>query len=191
MIRALRASLIAGIFLLLAVPSYAADTYTLDPNHTNVVWTINHFGFSNPSGKITKVEGTLVLDETNPSNSKVTVKMSAANLDTGIEKLDEHLKTKDFFDVASFPDITFISDKVDLTGKDTAKVTGMLTLHGVAKPVVLDVKLNKIGTNMMGKKTAGFSASTTIKRSDFGMTTYLPNLGDVVGISIESEANIL
>jgi polyisoprenoid-binding protein YceI len=188
---ALRYSLIAGILMFLAGPAFAADTYTLDTNHTNVVWTINHFGFSNPSGKITKVEGTLTLDEANPANSKVTVKMSPANLDTGIEKLDEHLKSKDFFDVASFPDITFESSKVELTGKDTAKVTGTLTLHGIAKPVTLDVKLNKIGTNMMGKKTAGFSASTIIKRSDFGMTTYLPNLGDSVGISIESEANIL
>jgi len=187
----LRQTLLASLFVALTAPAYAADTYTLDTNHTNIVWTINHFGFSNPSGKMTKVEGTLVLDEANPANSKVTVKLSPANVITGVDKLDEHIKSKDFFDVATFPDATFVSDKVDVTGKDTAKVTGTLTLHGVSKPVVLDVKLNKIGTNMMGKKTAGFSASTVIKRSDFGMTAYLPNLGDAVGISIESEANIL
>jgi polyisoprenoid-binding protein YceI len=188
MIRALRHSLVA--LLLFTAPAFAAETYTLDTNHTNVVWTINHFGFSNPSGKITKVEGTLTLDEADPTKSQVIVKMSAANLDTGIEKLDEHLKGKDFFDVAQYHDITFTSDTVELTGKDTANVTGILKLHGIAKPVTLQVKLNKIGNNMMNKKTAGFSATTMVKRSDFGMTTYLPMLGDAVGISIESEANI-
>ena len=186
----IRATLLVGTLALFSGMAHAAETYTLDSSHTNVVWSINHFGFSNPSGKITKVEGTLVLDETAPANSKVNVTMSPANLDSGIEKLDEHLKSKDFFDVEQYPTITFVSDKVELTGKDTAKVTGTLTLHGVSKPQTLTVKLNKIGANMMGKKTAGFSATTVIKRSDFGMTTYVPNLGDNVGISIESEANL-
>ena len=186
----IRATLLVGTLALFSGMAHAAETYTLDSSHTNVVWSINHFGFSNPSGKITKVEGTLVLDETAPANSKVNVTMSPANLDSGNEKLDEHLKSKDFFDVEQYPTITFVSDKVELTGKDTAKVTGTLTLHGVSKPQTLTVKLNKIGANMMGKKTAGFSATTVIKRSDFGMTTYVPNLGDNVGISIESEANL-
>jgi polyisoprenoid-binding protein YceI len=78
---------------------------------------------------------------------------------------------------------------VDVTGKDTARVTGDLTLHGLTKPVTLEVKLNKIGENMMHKNTAGFSAAVVLKRSDFGMTTYLPGLGDEVKIGIETEAN--
>ena len=187
----IRAVLLAGSFIMMAGAAHAApETYTLDTSHTNVVWSINHFGFSNPSGKMTKVEGTLVLDEAAPANSKVDVTLSPADVQTGIEKLDEHLKSKDFFDAETYPKATFTSTKVELTGKETAKVTGTLTLRGVSKPVVLNVKLNKIGTNMMGKKTAGFSATTIVKRSDFGMVTYLPNLGDSVGISIESEANI-
>lgn len=184
------ASLLAILFVMLNGNVHAAETYALDTNHTNIVWSINHFGFSNPSGKFTKVEGQLVLDEANPANSKVSMTLSPANILTGIDKLDEHLKSKDFFDVEQFPNATFVSTKVALTGKDTAKVTGTLTLHGISKPVTLDVKLNKIGVNMFNKKTAGFSAFTTIKRSDFGINTYLPALVDDVKISIESEANI-
>lgn len=187
----IRTASLLSVMLALPILAHAApENYTLDTSHTNLVWSINHFGFSNPSGKFTKVEGSLVLDEAAPATSKLNVTVSPANILTGIDKLDEHLKSKDFFDVAQFPTATFASTKVELTGKETAKVTGDLTLHGVTKPIVLDVKLNKIGTNMMGKKTAGFSATATLKRSDFGIVTYLPNLGDTVGLSIESEANL-
>ena len=187
----MRSAALLSVLVLPPVVAHAApETYELDTNHTNIVWSINHFGFSNPSGKFTKVTGTLVLDEAAPANSKVTMTLSPNDIMSGIDKLDEHLKTKDFFDVADFPTATFVSDKVTLTGKDTAKVAGTLTLRGVSKPVVLDVKLNKVGENMMKKKTAGFSATTTIKRSDFGMTAFLPNLGDDVGLSIEVEANV-
>lgn len=169
----------------------AAETYTLDPSHTAIVWHVNHFGFSTPSGKFMSAAGTVSLDEANPSASSVNVTIQVEGINSGVAKLDEHLKTPDFFDVAQFPTATFVSKKVDVTGKDTAKVEGDLTLHGVTKPVVLDVKLNKIGENMMKLKTAGFTASTTIKRSEFGMSTYVPNLGDDVKIEIESEANVL
>ena len=179
---------------LLAAPlasAHAAETYTLDASHTAIVWHVNHFGFSTPSGKFMSAEGTVTLDEANPSASSVNVTIKIDGINSGVAKLDEHLKTADFFDVAQFPTATFVSKKVDVTGKDTAKVEGDLTLRGITKPVVLDVKLNKIGENMMKLKTAGFTASTTIKRSEFGMSTYVPNLGDNVKIEIESEANVL
>lgn len=172
-----------------ALPVQAADTYKLDPMHTAVTWHINHFGFSNPSGKFMNADGVVVLDEANPSASKVSVTFPVAAINTGIPKLDEHLKSKDFFDVESFPTASFVSNKVDITGKNTAIVHGDLTLHGVTKSVALDVKLNQIGENMMKQKTAGFTATTMIKRSDFGIVTYLPALGDDVRIDIESEAN--
>lgn len=176
--------------LALASPALAADSYKLDANHTAITWHISHFGFSSPSGKFMNVDGTLNLDETNPAASKLTVTIPVAMIDTGVAKLDEHLKSDAFFDVAKFPTASFASDKIELTGKDTAAVHGLLTLHGVAKPVVLKVKLNKIGENMFKKKTAGFSATAMLKRSDFGITTYLPGLGDDVAIDIESEANL-
>ncbi len=176
---------------LCALSAQAAETFTLDPSHTNVVWSANHFGFSNPSGKFAKVEGTVTLDEAKPANSKLNVTISTASIVTGIEKFDEHLKSKDFFNAEKFPVATFVSDKVEVTGKDTAKVHGNLTLLGVTKPEVLDVKLNKIGENPMNKKkTAGFSATTTIKRSEFGMGYGIPNVSDDVKIAIEAEATL-
>jgi polyisoprenoid-binding protein YceI len=190
--KTIRSAMLAASALALSfvLPAQAAETYKLDPMHTQVVWSINHFGFSNPSGKFASIDGTLTLDEAKPEDSKVTATITIANLFTGLDKLNEHLLSDKFFDAKQFPTATFTSTKVETTGKDTAKVTGDLTVHGVTKPVVLDVTLNKIGENMMKKKTAGFSATTTIKRSDFGMTTYLPMLGDEVKLSIESEANL-
>jgi len=185
-------SLILSTSLLasLATPALAADTYKLDPTHTSIVFHINHFGFSNPSGKFMNVDGTVVLDQQNPAASKVNVTIPIATIDTDVPKLDEHLKSKDFFDAATYPTATFASNTVDVTGKDTAIVHGTLTLHGVSKPVDLNVRLNKIGENIMKKPTAGFSATAVIKRSDFGITTYLPALGDEVRLDIESEGNL-
>lgn len=177
------------VLLPLIGSAQAADTYTLDPGHTYVLWHINHFGFSNPSGKWF-ANGTVILDETKPDNSKVDVTIQTASIDTGIPKLDEHLKSADFLDVKQYPTATFVSDKVQMTGKESAKVFGTLTLHGVAKPVVLNVKLNKLGLSpISNKKTAGFTATTQLKRSDFNIKAYLPGLGDDVKIDIEAEAN--
>lgn len=174
----------------IATPALAAPkTFVLDTSHANIDWRISHFGFSSPSGKLIGATGTVVLDEAKPENSKVEVTLSPKNVVSGVLKLDQHLQAPEFFDTAKFPQAKFVSSKVTQTGKDTARVDGMLTLRGVTKPVTLDVKLNKIGTNMMGVNTAGFSAHTVVKRSDFGMTAYLPDLGDDVAITIEAEAN--
>lgn len=171
-----------------ATTLFAIDTYTLDPMHTAVVWHINHFGFSNPSGKW-MASGTLLFDEANPKNSKVNAVIQTADIVTAIPELDKHLKGPLFFDVKQFPTATFVSNKVDKIGKKTAMVEGILTLHGVAKSVKLLVTLNKIGKNPVSDKVSvGFSAATKIKRSDFGMTTYLPGLSDEVIISIDAEA---
>jgi polyisoprenoid-binding protein YceI len=181
-------AIIAGISCLFAGPAFAADTYKIDPSHSYVLWHINHFGFSNPSGKW-MAEGTLTLDEKNPQNSKVDVTINVANVITGIPELDDHLRKDVFFDVKKFPTATFVSNKVVVTGKDAAKVSGILTVHGVSKPITLIVKLNKVGVNpITEKKTAGFTASTTLKRSDYNISTLLPGLGDEVKINIEAEA---
>lgn len=174
----------------LATPVMAADTYKLDPMHTAVVFHVNHFGFSNPSGKFMNVAGTVVLDQQNPAASKVNVTIPIAALDTDVPMLDDKLKSKDFFDAAAYPTATFASTKVDVTGKDTAIVHGMLTLHGVSKPVDLNVRFNKLGENFMKQPTAGFSAVALIKRSDFGINSFLPAVGDDVHLDIESEANL-
>ncbi len=181
----------AFILFLFSSSLYAAtETYTLDPSHSFVEWQISHFDFSHPTGKW-YVEGTLKLDEKNPKDSQITINIPIANLVTGIPKLDEHLKSADFFDAAKYPVATFVSNKIEMTGDKSAKVYGTLTVHGVSKPIVLNVKLNKIGMSpIANKKTAGFAASTQLKRSDFGINAYLPGLGDEVDIHIESEANL-
>ena len=174
--------------LFFSISAQAAETFTLDPMHTYILWHIKHLGFSTQAGKW-YASGTLVLDKDKPKNSKVDVVIKVADFITGIPELDKHLKGKLFFDIAQFPTATFVSDKVDVTGKDTAKVHGMLTIRGIAKPVILDVKLNQAGINPISEKmTAGFSATTEIKRSDFGITTLLPGLGDDVKLNIEAEA---
>lgn len=174
--------------IMISNTTWAAEIFTIDPNHTAVLWHISHFGFSNPSGKW-YANGQLVLDEATPQNSKVNVTIQVAEIITGIPELDKHLKGKQFFDVGQFPTATFVSEKVDLTGKETANVQGNLQIRGVTKPITLQVKLNKVGENPINnKKTVGFTANTVLKRSDFGITTLLPGLGDEVQIDIEIEA---
>jgi len=171
-------------------PAFAApETYAIEQTHTEVTFFWTHFGFSKPSGKFMNAVGTLVLDEADPAKSSVDVSFAIDGLNTGVAALDGHLKSKDFFDAATYPTATFKSTKVDVTGKETAKVTGDLTIHGVTKPVTLDVTLNKIGANMKGVKTAGFSATGQIKRSDFGIGAYVPAVSDEITLVITSEAN--
>src|SRR3990167_1900165 len=182
--------LIFAIFisLLLACSVQAAETLKIDPQHSYVLWHIKHFNFSTQSGKW-YAEGTLVIDEDKLQNSKVNVSIPVANMITGIAELDKHLKGKLFFDVKQFPIATFISDKVVITGKKTAKVYGILTVHGVSKPIILEVKLNLVGVSpITEKKTVGFTANTKLKRSDFGINALLPGVGDEVKIDIEVEA---
>jgi polyisoprenoid-binding protein YceI len=166
----------------------AAETFTLDPQHTYVLWHIKHLGFSTQAGKW-YASGTLIFDKDKPENSKVNATIQVADVVTGIAELDKHLKGKLFFDVAQYPTATFVSDKTTMTSKTTAKVHGTLTLHGVSKPIVLDVKFNQVGINpVTDKMTAGFSATTQLKRSDFGINTLLPGLSDEVKINVEAEA---
>ncbi len=167
----------------------ATETYIFDSSHTYVLFHIKHFGFSNPSGKW-MAKGQLILDEKKLQNSKVNVTINVAGIVTGNPELDKHLKGADFFDVAKFPTATYVSTSIDRTGKDRAIVHGNLTLHGVTKPITLTVKLNKKGNNPINNKlTLGFTASTTLRRSDFGITTLLPGLGNDVKLDIEAEAD--
>ncbi|CAM4506144.1 MAG: Protein YceI [Legionella sp.] len=164
------------------------ETLILDNHHTYIAWNINHLGFSTQTGKW-YATGQLVIDKAHPENSKVVANINVADIVTGIPELDKHLKGKLFFDVEHFPKATFVSDKVQITGENKADVSGVLTLHGVSKPVVLHVTFNKAAMNPINNKmTVGFTATATIKRSDFGMNTLLPALGDEVELNINAEA---
>ncbi|MGA9658612.1 MAG: YceI family protein [Asticcacaulis sp.] len=189
---ALKSVLTASAFaiaLMGAAPVFAADTYTLEPTHTAVTFGWTHMGFSHMTGKFMNAVGSVTLDDAAPANSSVEVSFAIDGLDTGVPALNEHLKGADFFDAAQFPTATFKSTKVDITGADTANVTGDLTIHGVTKPVTLAVKLNKKGANPMSQKAAvGFSATGTINRSDFGINKYVPAVSDQIDLTIDTEA---
>ncbi|HAT1987749.1 TPA: hypothetical protein GJ769_12650 [Legionella pneumophila] len=174
--------------LLVSFPLQAQEKLILDNEHSYVLWRINHLGFSTQAGKW-YVKGFVMLDKDQPQNSKVEATIDVANFITGIPELDKHLKGKLFFDVEHYPVATFVSDKVEVTGEKTAKVNGLLTVHGVTKPVTLLVTLYKVGKNPINDRmTVGFSATTELKRSDFGIKTLLPDLGDEVSIEIGAEA---
>jgi polyisoprenoid-binding protein YceI len=189
--RAVRYLLLAGL-IGAAVTAHADPvTYKLDPGHTMVLFSWNHFGFSNPTANLGLGEGTLVFDEKNPAKSSVEVTLPLANLDTHVSALDEHLKKPDFLDADKFSTVTFKSTKVQAEGAGKYKVTGDLTVHGVTKPVVLDAKLNKSGEHPMLKVQAiGFDATATIKRSDFGVGAYVPNVSDEIKIHITTEGAV-
>lgn len=171
-----------------ATSAFAAERYEFDPNHRNVRFTFNHFGFSNISGSFEQVDGHVMLDTTDLTKSSVEVKIPVASVHTGVPKFDEHLKSADFFEAAKYPDITFRSTGVAAAGEGKLAVTGDLTMHGVTKPVTLDVTVNKIGEHPMAKTPwAGFDAATTIKRTDFGLGLYAPNVSDDVKIAISVE----
>ena len=162
-----------------------AGTYAVDPGHTQVGWRVSHMGFSNYAGGFSDVSGTLELQPKNPAAAKLSVKIPVASVTTTSAKLTDELKGDQWLDAAKFPDMTFVSTKVAPEGKDRAKVTGNLTLHGVTKPVTLDVTLVGAGVNPLSKKvTVGFEASGTLKRSEFGVKTYVPLIGDDLHLTI-------
>lgn len=179
------------VFLLFSSQVNAAETYRLDPNHTNISWSANHFGFSNPSGKFTKAEGVIIVDENNPDQSSVEVTVNTSFISTGIDKFDEHLRSADFLDVGRFPTAKFVSNEIIKTSRNTAKITGNLTILGVTKITTFEAKINKIGMNPVNqRKTIGISASTIIKRSDFNMIYGLPGISDNVKLTIEAEGSL-
>ena len=167
----------------------AAGTYKLDPTHTDVLVQWSHMGFSNPSAHFGNADGTLVYDAADVGKSSVEVTLPLSGLNSFTAKFDEHLRSADFFDAAKFPTATFKSTKVEAAGTNKLTVTGDLTVKGVTKPVVLDVTVNGAGEHPMAKVPAvGFDATATLKRSDFGMGAYVPNVGDEIKVRITTEA---
>jgi polyisoprenoid-binding protein YceI len=187
----LRRILLATLLTAAALPVVAApQKYDIDTSHTQVIFSWNHFGFSNPSASLEKISGDFQLDTADITKSSISVTLPLDGVHTGVPKLDEHLKSADFFDAAKYPDITFKSTKVEKAGANGLKIVGDLTVHGVTKPVTLNAKINKIGDNpMMKKASAGFDATTTIKRSEFGVDKYVPNVSDEIPVRITFDSH--
>jgi polyisoprenoid-binding protein YceI len=174
----------------LALPAMAAPTtYTVDPGHTQAVVQWSHFGFSHPYAAFGSITGTLVYDPVKPQDSHVDITIPMDKLNSLVPKLDEHLKGADFFDTPQYPTARFTSTAVHVIGKQM-HIQGNLTLRGKTHPVTLMASLNGSGKHpMSGNPAVGFSATTTIKRSDFGIDKMVPAISDEISIQITLEAS--
>ena len=187
----LAAAPLAAAGLALAAAPAAAETYVIDKGHTHILFQVSHLGFSNTHGEFLEFDGTFDFDPEAPENSRIDVTIETASIDSGLAERDAHLRNADFFDVEQHPTMTFETTAVEVTGDNTAMLTGNLTLLGTTQPVTLDVTMNGLGPHPFREDTtvAGFTATGTINRSDFGMAFGVPAIGDEVAITIEMEAS--
>ena len=171
-----------------------ATTWQIDPAHSLVEFGVKHMMFTTVKGRFTQVGGTIVHDDADPAGSSVQVEIPVASITTGDEKRDGHLRSADFFDVETYPTITFRSTRVEPVGGDRLRVVGELTIHGVTREVTLDTTFNGRGTNPWGQQVAGYTAETQIDRGDYGLTWNAALeaggvlVGDKVKIQLEIEA---
>tara|TARA_Y100000780_G_scaffold191058_1_gene178945 strand:+ start:33811 stop:34386 length:576 start_codon:yes stop_codon:yes gene_type:complete len=182
----LSTALVAGF----AAPAFAeTTTYTVDPSHTNILMSVSHLGFSTMVLEALKPEGTVKFDQENPQNSAVNITLKAAHIDGDDQKFNAHLQSADFFNATEYPEITFKSKEVKVTGEGKGQVLGDFTLLGITKPVTLEVTFNKAGLNPFSNtETVGFTASTNLKRTDYGMDYGVPAIGDDIKVDINLEA---
>lgn len=167
----------------------AAEKYVLDASHSQVVFSYDHLGFSTTYGMFSGFEGEIMFDQEDPAASSVTVSMPVMSMFTGWEKREGHFMSDDFFGAEEGDMVTFTSTGIEVTGADTAKITGDLTMNDITKSVVLDAVLNKTGDHpQAGKPWAGFDATTTLLRSDFGVGAFAPFVSDEVEVMISLEA---
>lgn len=185
----IKQALVATLFSAFGAAAFAAPaTFAVDPSHTYAQYTVNHMGFSEQIGLFSKVDGKVVVDAAAHKGS-VDITINADSLQTFWPARDKHLKSADFFNVEKFPTLTFKSDKLVFNGEALSEVQGNLTLLGVTRPVTLKVTHFKNGKNpMSGIETYGANAEAVIKRSEFGMKTYVPAIADDVKLSIVIEA---
>jgi polyisoprenoid-binding protein YceI len=184
-----RTFLVIALGLLSTAAFAKAVPYDIDARHTQVSFTYNHLGFSNITGRFMQVTGEFNFDQADPTQSSINVTIPIDGLGTGLAALDDHMKSSDMFDAAKFPTATFKSSKVEAAGPGKLKVSGDLTIHGVTKPVVLDVTVNKVGLNQKKIMAAGFDASVTLLRSDFGIAYGTPAVSDQVKLQITMESH--
>ena len=178
------------VTLLVASAPLFATTYTLEPNYTQGVVRWNHLGFSTPAAQFGQGEGTLEFDAAEPVKSSIKVTIPLSTLNTSVPDLDEHLRSKDFFEIAKYPTATFTSTKVEKgSAPNQLQISGDLNLHGVTRPVMLAVTIVKTGLNpRTNLQTVGFDATTTLKRSDFGLGKFVPQVSDEIPLQVTAQA---
>ena len=175
---------------LLSAPAYAApEAYVLDAAHSQVVFSYNHLGFSTTTNMFSGFEGEIMFDQEDPANSSVSVSMPVKSMYTGWEARFNDFMSEAFFDAKDGDMITFNSTSIEVTGENTANITGDLMMNGITKSVVLDAKLNQVMEHpMMKKPWAGFDATVTLLRSDCNLGAYVPFIGDEISVNISIEA---
>jgi polyisoprenoid-binding protein YceI len=179
------------ILTLASVASAATtETYQLEKTHADLLFSINHAGFTEKHGSFREFDATLYYDRSKRENSRITVTVQTRSLDTAFPARDEDVRGEAFLDVTRYPEMRFESTKVTLGGHGALRIDGSLTLRGITRPLTLQAHLNKEGPNAFDHRpTLGFSAMGSIRRSDFGMSKFLPLIGDIVSITIEVEFN--
>lgn len=180
-----------AVFAILFVANPASaeiEEYKFDKVHTQILFFVDHLGFSKSQGEFHEYEGGFTFNRGEPEKSSVNISIDTSSIDMDNEKWNKHMRSADFFNVEKFPSMTFKSTSIDITGENTANIVGDLTILGVTKPVTLAVRHNKSGKHAFtGKYVSGFSATTSFKRSEFGMKYGLPLVGDEVQVRLEVE----
>lgn len=185
----IRTILSAATFLVAAPALAEPETYLLDPSHSQTLFQWEHLGYSTTWGMFSGWEGTIEFDEEDPANSSVDVSIPTSAILTGWEQRDQHFQSPDFLDAAANETVRFVSTGIEVTGEETARITGDLTLGGVTKEVVLDATLNQMSDHPQEQKPwLGFSATTTLLRSDFNAGMFAPFISDEVEVRISIEA---
>ncbi len=165
-----------------------AEKFEVDPGHSSALFRVLHIGTSNTWGRFNNISGTVDLDEKDPTKSVFDITIGAESVDTGLPKRDEHLRGPDFFSARQFPKITFKSQSVRATGPDAYEVKGMLTLHGVSKPLSVTLKKIGAGKSPFNDYRVGVETSFQIKRTDFDMKNMLEGVGDDILLIVSLEA---
>ena len=178
-------AMLSGSLAATAPREVQSGSYKVEPGHTQIIFSLLHMGFTTYSGMFSGVTGTLNLDAAHLSASKLNVTIPVDSVATTSDKLTGELKGAAWFDTGKYPTASFISTKVMPSGAGNATITGNLTLHGVTKPIALHAHFIGAGVNPLDKAyTVGFQGTATIKRSDFGVKTYVPLVGDEVTLTI-------
>ncbi|MGH1465786.1 MAG: YceI family protein [Cognatishimia sp.] len=181
--------LAAGLMAAATVATAGAEKYALDSSHSQIVFTYNHLGYSTTTGMFSGFSGDIMFDQEDPAASSVSVSFPVKTMLTGWEQRFGHFMSPDFFGAADDEMVSFVSTSIEVTGENTALITGDLTLNEVTKSVVLNATLNQAGDHPMeGKAWAGFDATTTVVRSEYNLGMFAPYVGDEVSVKISVEA---
>lgn len=176
------------VLLALAATTFAQEVWKIDPSNSAAQFSVRHFGISTVSGGFSKMSGNVLIDDANPAKDQVEATIETSSIDTRVERRDNDLRSPHFFDAEKYPTITFKSTRVEEEGAGKLKVTGELTMHGVTKPVVLQVEGPSAAIkDPIGNLRRGASATTTITRQDFGINADPGVVGDQVTITLDIE----